>query len=333
MVEFLYGTSFISGNLFIATIGPHQKEDNKTANQQKNSVSGLKKSIDVTKSTAKLTTTRPAPTHYATVHLNGRLGNQMFKFASMFGIAKHNNLIPVIPPHPLRDKIFKIYVGNTTPEIKYTKKYFETNSNTFEPAFMSIGESENLWIHGYLQSWKYFQHVEKELRDQYTFQDHIAQKSKSTFLAVIAANKNKITSETVYVAVHVRRGDMAKSNLLRNKGYTVADTNYLEKAMNAFRKDFKNVLFVVGSDDLNWCRENLKEADIVFIPPGSSPEMDVAILTNCNHTVVTVGTYGWWTAWLINGKTIYYKGFPRPNSRLAAMFKAEDHFLPKWIPM
>ena len=256
----------------MATIGPHQQSDDKTANQQQNLVSRLKKFTDVTKSAAaNLITTRPAPTHYASVHFNARLGNQMFKFASMFGIAKHNNLIPVISPRALSERIFKINVGNTRPEINYTETYIEKKTNTFEPALMSIGESENLWIHGYLQSWKYFQHVEKELRDQYTFQDHIAQKAKSTFLAVIAARKNKITSETVYVAVHVRRGDITRSNFLKNKGFTVADTDYLERAMNTFRKDFKNVLFVVGSDDLNLVQGELKGGRYSVHPPWQLP--------------------------------------------------------------
>ncbi|XP_048731279.1 galactoside alpha-(1,2)-fucosyltransferase 2-like isoform X2 [Ostrea edulis] len=353
MVEFFSITSFTSRNQMTVSTEVNKPLDWKSANRVQNSlrdkkeyslpiqksipkheqksISVLKKPIDVIRYTAKPNVIKPAPTHYVTVNFEGRLGNQVFEFASLFGIAKHNNLIPIIPSNALLRRIFKITVGNTKPDIKHTKRYHEKKGCTFEPALMSMGESENLWIKGYLQSYKYFQHAEKELREQYTFQDHIAQKAKSTFQTVIATKKS--TPDTVYVAVHVRRGDMKNNQNFVKYGYTIASLDYINKAMNTFRKDFKNLLFVVGSDDLKWCKENLKEDDTVFIPPGSSPEMDVAILTNCNHTVVTVGSYGWWTAWLINGKTIYYKGFPTPNSNLAALFKAEDYYLPGWIPM
>lgn len=327
LVEFFSLSSFTSGKVFTTFLKPQQTSDKKYAVEQKNSPNEERKNI------SKLITTLKPPTHYATVNFEGRLGNQLFEFASLYGIAKHNNLIPVIPANSILRRIFKITVGPTRPEIKYTKRYHEKKGCVFEPPLMALGESENVWIKGYLQSWKYIHQADSEIRKMYTFQDSISQKAKSTFQAVIASKKNKITTNTVYVAVHVRRGDM-KNNLNYVKyGYTTADMSYLSKAMNTFRKDFKDVLFVVGSDDLKWCKENMKDEDIVFIPPGNSPEMDIAILTNCNHTVVTVGSYGWWTAWLINGKTIYYKGFPTPNSQLAKLFNAEDYYFPQWIPM
>ncbi|XP_061162939.1 galactoside alpha-(1,2)-fucosyltransferase 2-like [Saccostrea echinata] len=330
-IVFVLGAAFVMMEFSSIIIRNRQIVKKTKVPTEIKSLPGQNKSSQVTRSTIWPVSTRPAPTHYLTVNFEGRLGNQIFEFASMFGIAKHNNLIPIIPPNSLLRRIFKISVDNTRSDIKLTRRYHEKKGCTFEPALMSLGGFQNVWIKGYLQSWKYFQHIEKELRRQYTFQDHIALKAKSTFQSVIS--EKKITSDTVFVAVHVRRGDMKTNQNFVNYGYTTAGIDYLERAMNTFRKDFNNILFVVGSDDLKWCRENLKKDDTVFIPPGSSPEMDVAILTNCNHAVMTVGSYGWWTAWLINGRTIYYKGYPTPKSSLAALFKAEDYYLPHWVPM
>lgn len=335
LVEFSSLSSFTSGKLLTTLTRSQPTSDRNYALEQKKPTEERKeqKKPKERKNISKLLPTAKPAHHYATVNFEGRLGNQLFEFASLYGIAKHNNLIPVIPANSILRRIFKITVGPTRPEIKFTKRYHEKKGCVFEPPLMSVGGSQNVWIKGYLQSWKYIHQADSEIRKMYTFQDTIAQKARSTFQAVIASKKNKITSNTVYVAVHVRRGDM-KNNLNYVKyGYTTADTSYLSRAMNTFRKDFKDVLFVVGSDDLKWCKENMKDEDTVFIPPGNSPEMDIAILTNCNHTVVTVGSYGWWTAWLINGKTIYYKGFPTPNSQLARLFNAADYFLPDWIPM
>lgn len=111
------------------------------------------------------------------------------------------------------------------------------------------------------------------------------------------------------MVVYVRRGDM-KNNLNYVKyGYIIVDMSYFSKVMNIFRKDFKDVFFVVGLDDLKWCKENMKDEDVVFIFSGNSLEMDIVILINCNYIVVIVGSYGWWIVWFINGKIIYYKGF------------------------
>jgi galactoside 2-L-fucosyltransferase 1/2 len=30
-------------------------------------------------------------------------------------------------------------------------------------------------------------------------------------------------------------------------------------------------------------------------------------LSMCNHTIITVGSFGWWSAWLANGTTVYFK--------------------------
>jgi hypothetical protein len=38
------------------------------------------------------------------------------------------------------------------------------------------------------------------------------------------------SSNTTYVAVHVRRGDMVSSSHLKKFGYTSADVNYFHKA-------------------------------------------------------------------------------------------------------
>jgi len=53
----------------------------------------------------------------------------------------------------------------------------------------------------------------------------------------------------------------------------------------------------------------------------------------CQHTVITVGTFGWWAGWLANGTTVYYKDWPRRGSPLAALARHADYFPPYWIPL
>jgi hypothetical protein len=64
---------------------------------------------------------------------------------------------------------------------------------------------------------------------------------------------------------------------------------------------------------------------------GRSDGQDLAILSQCNHTIMTVGTYGWWAGYLAGGITIYYKNFPKPGSELSFIFNREEFFPQEWI--
>ena len=83
---------------------------------------------------------------------------------------------------------------------------------------------------------------------------------------------------------------------------------YFHKAMDEYRNQFvkssKDVLmFVVASDDLQWCKDNFKNlTDVFYVDDGNSPLLDLAIMSKCNHSIVDVGTFGQWGAFLAGGK-------------------------------
>jgi len=60
---------------------------------------------------------------------------------------------------------------------------------------------------------------------------------------------------------------------------------------------------------------------------------DLALLANCDHSIMTTGTFSWWAAWLANGITVYYTDFPRPGSILSTRMRSKDFFRPDWIGM
>jgi len=62
-------------------------------------------------------------------------------------------------------------------------------------------------------------------------------------------------------------------------------------------------------------------------------EVDMCSLTKCNHSIITVGSFGWWAAWLANGLTIYYKDIAMNGSEYRGDFSENmtDFFYPGWI--
>lgn len=65
-------------------------------------------------------------------------------------------------------------------------------------------------------------------------------------------------------------------------------------------------------------------------------EIDLATLAFCNASIISTGTFSWWSAYLKesnkvkNKSTIGYKEWPRPNSELAFMVNLKDYLLPEW---
>ncbi|XP_033754735.1 galactoside 2-alpha-L-fucosyltransferase 2-like isoform X2 [Pecten maximus] len=275
---------------------------------------------------------RAPPTHYITIDFKGRLGNLLFQYASLFGIADKNNLIPVISGNNELRRIFKITAQSTERNpVHYGKKFGEKLGCAFEPTAMKLGSKTNTKLDGYFQSFKYFQDCEASLRNEFKFKDDVQKKAASVFSDLVAEKTNNRNGPVTYIAVHVRRGDLIHNKHISNYGYVSPGADYLQKGMSMFRANHTNCVFVVASDDLSWCKENMKGNDLVFVAPGNSRELDFAVMSQCNHMLMTVGSFGWWTAWMINGKTIYYTGYPRPGSELAKQIVLEDYRPPHWI--
>ena len=78
---------------------------------------------------------------------------------------------------------------------------------------------------------------------------------------------------------------------------------------------FKNsALFIIVSDDLNWAKEHINRDDVAFAghfqtapyPYSFSKDIgeDLCLLSACNHTIMSFGTYGLWGALLAGGQVV-----------------------------
>lgn len=269
---------------------------------------------------------------YVTAKLSGRLGNWMFAYASLLGIAKRNNLDfytrPDADPRVSLKKVFKVKNVKSLSPI-CSQSIYEKLPCAYDFR-MELLPFSNITIHGYLQSWKYFKDAEMEVRNEFQFHDHILSEAKK----ILRFHINKIDKSAVYqtTCVHVRRTDMMIPTSIKI-GFKSASLQYILNAVQYFRDKFDNkVKFVVISDDMQWCRKYLQFSDTVIIPKNSK-EIDLALLSLCNNTIITTGTFGWWGAWLANGHTVYYKNYPEPGTRLDRDTVREDFYPAQWVPM
>ncbi|XP_060082268.1 galactoside 2-alpha-L-fucosyltransferase SEC1-like [Ylistrum balloti] len=264
---------------------------------------------------------------YINFSLHGRLGNWMFAYASLIGIAMRNNRQPFISKYSSLSSIFKLQHTLSWQPVclddfteQYPCKYDYHTENL--PRI-------NLTLKQYFQSWKYFEGYESEVRKEFTFWPNIYSKARTIFLNYT----ENISNTSIYVSVHVRRTDMMIPSSTK-LGFKSAPLEYINNAMSYMRKKFvgKTIKFLVVSDDYLWCSKHLREPDTVIIPQNHQ-FVDIAILSMCNHSIITTGTYGWWGAWLAGGHTVYYRNFPEPGTRLDKDLDPADFYLPDWVAM
>ncbi|KAF0304659.1 Galactoside 2-alpha-L-fucosyltransferase 2 [Amphibalanus amphitrite] len=142
-----------------------------------------------------------------------------------------------------------------------------------------------------------------ELRHEFTFAAAL-QDEAQTFLRSARGNRTSAT----YIGFHVRRTDF-EAYVRKKYGRTLPDVEYFERTLTYYRERFSDALFIVCSDDIDFVTErlNAKQNDDILIAGNrdiSDPGRDMALLSACNHSVVTVGTYGFWGAYLAGGTVL-----------------------------
>ena len=270
----------------------------------------------------------------------------MFAYASLIGIARRNHLMPMLPIGHYFRSLFCIGAGQLH-ERKYAQRvvFYERSASAYDRRTQRLAPNVDLApgdiveLHGFFQSWKYFHHVANRVRAELVFRGEPARDARR-FLdgkvgEIFGASTRR--ANVVVIGVHVRVKDMASA---RNaaQGYTIATAGYLARAIEFFKRRHASskLMFVLCTDDRLWCNKNFPISDVaapLVQPARFADTTDLAILTACNHTIMTIGSFGWWAAWLAGGTTVYYSDYPRPNSSIAANFVPTDYFLPDWIGM
>lgn len=300
------------------------------------------------------------PQHYVTSECGyeRRLGNVMFTFAAAIGIARRNHLRPVFDHRTILVEAFEIDPLYLTQDIsnalsggpvrsfhEYGRRGGSYDRSTAQ-LFPNSTSTHHVFLLGYFQSWRYFDNVENDVRQNFAFVDKIANSAMRFLRSSVPSEWQHHRDGIVYVGIHVRRGDMTVARYV-DYGYTVPPAEYFTKAISLLieRLNDDNGLFqfVVCSDDIAWSRNNIhlpsslqhsNSANIVFSDSWWQSQLfDLAVLSQCNHTIMSVGSFGWWAAWLANGTTIYYDNWPRPNSMLEYQVEKHDYFPPHWIPL
>lgn len=235
----------------------------------------------------------------------GQLGNQMFQYAALKGIANHNGYDYAVPNHnelivdalgnKLRIELFGPFklknfsnknIGSCDSNAQIIQ---EKQFNFDEDIFNSC--PDNSCLVGYFQTEKYFSHIREELLEDFEFIDDIQNPCKEMIQNV----KDPI-------ALHIRRGDF-----LRNSGnHHNLSLDYYEKALSHYDSNREVIIF---SDEPEWCKNQpLFEEDRFLVSENDNPYADLCLMSMCSDFIIANSTFSWWGAWLSqnNNKTVLY---------------------------
>ena len=272
----------------------------------------------------------------------GRLGNHLFIYASVFGLSRTTGRAGAVSPDNESFLLFKSISLSPRSAPKGTAIKHEQASGVYTPELAHL-PAKDITVCCYLQSWKYFAKSDYLIRQEFAVRRAFRRPARQQLFA--AASKYLHTlrvdsrnsggsltyADLTYVGVHIRRSDVIRTFHME-KGYKPATSSYLHKATEYYRSKYPHVFFIVCSDDMVWARAALNGSDLAFME-GNQEYIDLAILASCNHTIMTVGTFGWWGGWLAGGEVVYYSNWPRFGSKVAGFYNPRDYFPSSWVAL
>ena len=232
----------------------------------------------------------------------GRLGNQLFQAAAAIALAEEMHCGIYFPDFEKLDQLpddheFKQLKENyqhifwkiprlrekIVPTFIYNESSFEYHPIPYQ------GDTE---IVGFFVSEKYFQNYKNQILNLF---------SPSLEIELMLSEKfSEILQHPQSVGVHVRTGffEYQTNNFDKSfyQKFLAPDLEFLKKAIELFDE---NALFVVFSDHIDWCKENLPQLNRNFVFIENQYYLhDFYLLSKCKHTIFANSTFSWWAAYL-----------------------------------
>ena len=259
--------------------------------------------------------------------MQGRLGNQLFQLASMQGLAAKSACSLCLRGV---EELANDFEG-VPPECSAATPPNQVSEDGYA-IFHDWTFHNDTVVNGFLQSFQYF---EADVRSKIKIKHHVVKEARE----VVRAFHDKVTA-----GIHVRRSDTLS---LAYPG-THPNERFFDFAMQYYRNKFQSVQFLVVSDDRNWCASQsfFQTNDVLvlglkrrwwtwqFWRPALTkehrPVVDMAILASCTHNIATVGSFGWWGAFLGGGEVVHYTWQDMAFNESKG-FVGANYYPPNWV--
>lgn len=240
----------------------------------------------------------------------GRLGNQLFQYASLIGLATKFNTHLVMPSWE-----YAGYFNHTFPEGAYVDGYIiKETTCCYSDHWGSFDWNQPIDIVGYLQSEKYWLHCKDKVLRALEFKKELKERVKEKF-----------DFSKPVIAIHIRRGDF-----VNHPNFAQLPISYFHSALNEFPQ-WRDCNIIIFSDDISYCRLHFKHIDNVKYSENNSAIEDLCLMAQCSNFIISNSTFSWWGAYLsgVAGENII-----RPDCLYAGQYKTrhsdKDYWPASW---
>lgn len=237
----------------------------------------------------------------------GRLGNQMFQYASLVGIAKNLGYEHCIPDHSDVTWFHKHVGDNIVTVNHHLQHLFELNHlngrfGLVDGYDVDVHQHEfceelfnecpdNASLHGHFESYKYFENAEEEVKKDFTF--------KESYLETAEAFHKKHNTDNP-VCLNIRRG----KDFIRVQDYhAICTEEYYKGCIDDLGKDRQ---YIVISDDIEWCKTIFTGSNFIFNDEereeNEKAHHDMCLGASCSDFIIANSTFSWWMAYLGKSK-------------------------------
>jgi hypothetical protein len=220
--------------------------------------------------------------------IHAGLGNQLFQWALSKKLSIKYNLPVILDTSSYSTNSFRKFGLPNFPNIGKFKTVDRqqldrmnviTIEDTHSYREIDYVRGSTLYLDGYWQSEKYFKDVSDVILESFSMND---------------STRNKLFKKYPYlneniISLLVRRGDYLLGDTFINLGL-----DYYNSAVDLIGAYDK---MLVVSDDIEWCKENLKFKNMVFVE-GNFDFEDVWLMSLCKHNIIANSTFSWWGAWM-----------------------------------
>lgn len=238
---------------------------------------------------------------YVSSHLQGGLGNYLFQISAAYGVSlRHDKELKIdISDISVIHSPLESYYSNILRNITFgdVDEFELVHGSHHSPiTYLDIPLVEgNLKLDGYYQNERYFKEYRNEVLSLFEIDDSTKEYLNKKYSDICFDNT---------CSIHVRRGNYVE----KQDFHPLQTIEYYKRAISIIGE---KTLFLIFSDDIEWCEENLDFIENKIFISGNLDYQDLYLMSMCSHNIIANSSFSWWGAWLNkhNDKKIIYPSF------------------------
>lgn len=153
-------------------------------------------------------------------------------------------------------------------------------------------KTKNIIFYGSYEDYKYYENDREFIKKMYEPVNNKLDKNKEMYEKIDENNS---------ICVTIRRGDFTNSKNKQN--YYICNSEYFKNAINKMNELIEKPQYVVFSDDIEWCKKNMKFPLDTIYEYGDDPIWEkIRLMYSCKNFIISNSTFSWWAQFLSNSK-------------------------------